>query len=161
MRFHIDPVRYFHGQLDNFLQLDTRHLVSGDQDLKAATDAKSIAAFLDKRRLDVLRDGYAPDLPDIVPQLTFKPILPRERLRIWAEVDTLLERASTIAVIGYSFAQVDEHFNDLLRKSASKAQVVVASPRHQVAWHNASRLVCIKANAQDLDERDLAKRLRP
>lgn len=179
----LSRVRYFHGELARFIEIDSRQVVSGDSDLTAAKDARSVVAFLDKRRLDVTLDGYALDLPDIVPPLTFKPIMSREQLRTWAEVDSVMERASAVAIVGYSFAQVDEHFNDLLRKGASSAPIVVVTRRPHVAWRNAARvlnitkapkmkrfggrdalkagrLTCVAAEAEGLDQQDLLRMLR-
>ena len=83
------------------------------------------------------------DIPSVVPPTTFKPVLSREQLRVWAKADEALAQADAVVIVGYSFAQADEHFNDLLRKSA--ASVTVVARRPEVAWSRAARVLGIEA----------------
>ena len=115
---------------------------TNDAALARATDANTTAEFLGTLRLDVTQ-GYALDLPAIVPPLSFKPVMSREQLRTWSDVDSIMEDASVVLVIGYSFARVDEHFNDLLRKGNAAARIVVIGPRVESAWTSAARILGI------------------
>jgi hypothetical protein len=51
----------------------------------------------------------------------------REQLRTWAAADQALEEAEVVLIVGYSFAAADAHFNDVLRKSATNARIVVVN----------------------------------
>jgi hypothetical protein len=118
-------VHYFHGRLDQYLRVDNRELVTNDQALRDATSVASLVPFMNKLRLEVTRSTI--DLPAIVPPIAFKPVMSREQLRTWADVDDVLHLAELVIVVGYSFALADEHFNDLLRKGNPDAHFVVVN----------------------------------
>jgi hypothetical protein len=118
---------HFHGRLDQYLRVDDREMVANDGEFRALRDDKSIEAFIKSRRLNV-NDGSALDLPGIVPPLTFKPLMSRPQLLAWAAVDSLLQSATHVVIVGYSFAVADEHFNDLLRHAPKLERVTVINP---------------------------------
>lgn len=119
--------RFFHGRLDRYLRVDDRTVVTDSPALRAAIDVEHITEFVGTLRLDI-RDDPALDIPAIVPPISFKPVMSREQLQTWAQADTVLAGAATVVIVGYSFAAADEHFNDLLRKGAAKARVIVVNP---------------------------------
>ena len=178
-----DRICHFHGALDHYLRMDDRSVVADDQRLHSAIDPKSVASFVEGLRLDVAR-GTEIDLPAIVPPLTFKPVLSRDQLLVWAAADGFLQRASAVAVVGYSFAQSDEHFNDLLRKGNPEARISVINPdlfgtaarackvlnvdpnslaaRRDRAGRevlSAGRLACTRARGEEITRQDLADML--
>jgi hypothetical protein len=133
-------VRYFHGRLDEYLKVDTREVVRDDPDLADATTVDGIVKFVDKLRLSI--DSIPEiDLPGIVPPTAFKPVMHRDQLLVWAEVDELLKNATEVVVVGYSFALADEHFNDLLRHANLRSRVVVVNPDIQTASYEACRVL--------------------
>ena len=182
--FHPRPrsVHFFHGRLDQYLKLDTRELVTNDRRLQDATDVASLIPFLDSLRLDVT-SGMDFDLPAIVPPTAFKPIMSREQLLVWADVDGLLQKAELVVIIGYSFARADAHFNDLLRKGATDARFVIVNtdptgPAQELAAIigldpsrlqpterggfdilTGGRITAVHAHAEDLDDDFLVKLL--
>lgn len=147
-----DQVKFFHGRLDRYLRVDDRRVVSGTQALRSATNADSIASFIDQLRLDVADLPHV-DLPSIVPPVAFKPVMSREQLRVWAEADAVLERADVVVIVGYSLAMADEHFNDLLRKSNPRSRVLVVNPDLDTVMRNACRIL-------DIDNSSLATTVR-
>jgi hypothetical protein len=175
-----NQIIHFHGRLDQYIRLDDRTLITGDPQLGAVVDSRTAATFINGLRLDIVRHP-AIDLPAIVPPLTFKPIMSREQLRAWSAADDLLAQAHVVVVVGYSFAQVDAHFNDILRKANPSARVVVVNPDLQGTAELAcaalsldkttlqetttldgrpaletGRLSCLKAFADELSEREFA-----
>lgn len=146
-------VKYFHGTIAHYLRADTREVVKDDADLSAAVDPTSVVAFLHKMRLDVT-GGNELDLPAIVPPLTFKPVMSREQLRTWSEVDSAIERAPSVMVIGYSFAQADEHFNDLLRKGNPSARIIVTSRNATLAWERVCGVLGVSVATGKASQRD-------
>src|SRR4029077_3430147 len=161
-----------------------RQLITDNPQIGRVVDGKSAAAFLDGLRLDINQQP-AIDLPAIVPPLTFKPLMSREQLSAWSAADVLLQKARIVAVVGYSFAQVDGHFNDLLRKGNPGARVIVLNPDLQGTAERAchalsldpatlratdarsrrpglqtGRLTCVKGRADELSKDDVVALLR-
>ncbi len=136
----LSRVKFFHGRLDRYLRLDTRDLVTDDPRLRAAVDVDRVVAFIDALRLDVGEDP-AIDVPAIVPPTTFKPVMSRDQLRVWVEADDMLQKASVVVVVGYSFGLADEHFNDLVRKTHEQTRVVIVNPNLEASVDLGSRLL--------------------
>ncbi len=175
-------VLYFHGRLDRFLRFDDRQVITNSRSLRQAVDSDSVIEFFDHVRLDVAQ-GSGLDLPAIVPPITFKPLMSRDQLLVWAETDALLQKANRILIVGYSFAQADEHFQSLLRSSSAAARIVVVNPDlegiaqragrvlgiersdlqraadhgRQILRHD--RLTCIEAYGEDITAEDLDRLL--
>lgn len=84
------------------------------------------------------------DMPAIGPPIAFKPVMSRDQLRVWADVDELLRRTELVLIVGYSFAQADEHFNDLLRRSNASAKVVVVNIDLSGPARSAARILGIR-----------------
>lgn len=120
-------VLHFHGRLDQYLRVDTREILD-EPSFANASSPDDIAALFGALRLDVAPDSGEIDLPALVPPTTFKPVLSRAQLRTWAETDIAIDAADRILIVGYSFAQSDEHFNDLLRKSKAVVRVLTRDP---------------------------------
>jgi hypothetical protein len=135
-------VCFFHGRLSEYLRLDTRDLVADDPYLVAATSVEGIVRFIEQVRLDITTP-MSIDVPSIVPPTSFKPVTSRAQLLTWARADALINQATEIVVVGYSFALADEHFNDLLRHANSRIKVIVVNPDLAGASREAARVLGI------------------
>lgn len=123
-----DRVCHFHGSHRAYLKLDERIEVDNDKYLLGADSVSAIARVIrDRLRLDVTA-ADALDVPAIVPPLSFKPVMSPDRLRAWSRADSMIQRARSIVIIGYSFSQVDAHFNALLRGAPDDASIVTVNP---------------------------------
>jgi hypothetical protein len=172
-------VLHFHGHLDQVLRIDDRRTFEPTGLGTASPD--ELAKFVRGMRLDVSEYPHV-DFPAIVPPTSFKPLMSRDQLLVWAEADRLIQAANTILVVGYSFGLADEHFNDLLR--SSKARIVVIDPNldgisaracelldvsptalvsRSVGGFDAlisKRLTCLRAMASDVSQELLRECLR-
>lgn len=116
--------KYFHGSNDVVLDFETRVLDKTPATISSTLDLKNYIAGL------TCEFGASPSVkvPGLVPPLIMKPILASEYLDWWYESAQLIENAKTIIIVGYSFAFADEHFNDLIRKRATKATLIAIDP---------------------------------
>lgn len=116
--------KYFHGNNEVVLDFDTRLLDSAPATLTGTVD---LAKYISKLTCEF---GPTPavKVPGLVPPLIMKPILASEYLDWWYEAAQLIANAKTIVIVGYSFAFADEHFNDLIRKRATKARLIAIDP---------------------------------
>ena len=144
-------VKYFHGRLDRYLRADDRTVV--DDVLRATTSVDEVVAFFDHVRLDVAQIPHV-DFPAIVPPISFKPVMSREQLLVWADADECLQRADAVVIVGYSFATADEHFNDLLRKTPPSCRVFVVNPDLEAAMPAACRI--LNVDPQTLERKQIA-----
>lgn len=145
-------VKYFHGRLDRYLRVDDRTSVATDA-LKAAASVDGVVEFFDQVRLDVAQIPQV-DFPAIVPPISFKPVMSREQLLVWADADQCLQRADEVVIVGYSFATADEHFNDLLRKTPPSCRVFVVNPDLETAMPAACRV--LNVDPQTLARKQIA-----
>lgn len=54
-------------------------------------------------------------IPALVPPLRLKPILSHKYIELWSQASDWVKQADHVVVVGYSFNNADEHFNDILR----------------------------------------------
>ncbi|MCR9707706.1 cytochrome P450, partial [Vibrio cholerae] len=54
-----------------------------------------------------------------------KPILSNKYIDTWAKAADLIHNAQKVVVIGYSFNNADEHFNDIIRNSLTRKYDIV------------------------------------
>ena len=54
-------------------------------------------------------------IPALVPPLRLKPILSHRYIELWSQASDWVKQAEHVIVVGYSFNNADEHFNDILR----------------------------------------------
>lgn len=120
-------VHFFHGSCLSYIRLDTRDLLK-DENLLESTTPESIADFVASLDMDV--EAGRVFLPGIVPPLSVKPVICREHLETWYQCGKVIDDASLIIIVGYSFNLADEHLNDLFRKrrGASDAKIIVINP---------------------------------
>ena len=107
---------YFHGGLADYVRMDTRNLLP-------------IENILDCDPAEFIQDIVTPNtdvshknprqqkhvIPALVPPLRLKPILSHSYITLWNKAADWIDKAKHIVVVGYSFNNADEHFNDILR----------------------------------------------
>ena len=147
-------VQFFHGDCLSYIRLETRDLITENQQAQQANSPELIADFIGSLGIDLGNQKIF--LPGIVPPLSVKPVICREHLETWYQSGNLIDRAEGIIITGYSFNLADEHFNDLLRKrrGAMETNVVVINPDLE----DTALKVCkiLSQNADHLNEMTLA-----
>lgn len=112
----IDQTIYFHGGLADYVRMDTRDLLPIDNILEcdpAAFIREIVAPNVDLSQEDITQQRHV--IPALVPPLRLKPILSHRYIDLWSRASNWVEEARHIVVVGYSFNNADEHFNDILR----------------------------------------------
>jgi hypothetical protein len=107
---------YFHGGLAEYVRMDTRDLlpIEDIHDCDPAIFIKEvIAPNVDVTGEDIRLQKHV--IPALVPPLRLKPILSHRYIELWSKASSWVEQAKHIVVVGYSFNNADEHFNDILR----------------------------------------------
>ena len=122
-----ENVVYFHGDLAEYVRMDTRNLMNIENILRC--DPQQVISEIIAPNVDVRGDDarlHRHVIPALVPPLRLKPILSHKYIELWAKAARWVEEASHIVVVGYSFNNADEHFNDILRNHSEKKIDVVA-----------------------------------
>lgn len=134
-------VSHFHGNCLSYLRWDTQEMFGDDDKVAQATSVDRMAEFIGGLDMDVGKGRIF--LPGIVPPLAVKPVLCREFLSAWYRAGEVIDAASAIVVVGYSFNTVDRHFNDLIRKRAghANARLVVINPDIDTTGKNVCSLL--------------------
>lgn len=107
---------YFHGGLGDYVRMDTRDLLPVDQILEcdpAQFIREVVAPNVDVNHEDIRQQRHV--IPALVPPLRLKPILSHRYIELWSEASAWVKEAEHVVVVGYSFNNADEHFNDILR----------------------------------------------
>lgn len=118
---------YFHGGLAEYVRMDTRDLlpIEGILTLDPATFIREqVAPNVDVRHEDVRQQRHV--IPALVPPLRLKPILSHRYINLWSQASDWVVEAKHIVVVGYSFNNADEHFNDILRVHPDRRIDVIA-----------------------------------
>ena len=111
-----DKTIYFHGGLGDYVRMDTRDLLPVDQILNcdpAQFIREVVAPNVDVNHEDIRQQRHV--IPALVPPLRLKPILSHRYIELWSEASDWVREAEHVVVVGYSFNNADEHFNDILR----------------------------------------------
>lgn len=107
---------YFHGGLADYVRMDTRDLLP-IEDIHTCDPAQFIRDYVtpnvDVAHNDLRQQKHV--IPALVPPLRLKPILSHRYIDLWGQASQWVKEASHIVVVGYSFNNADEHFNDILR----------------------------------------------
>ncbi|QSA99341.1 hypothetical protein [Methylococcus sp. EFPC2] len=112
----VENTVYFHGGLAEYVRMDTRDLLSIEnvQGCDPAAFIKDIVApTVNVSHDDPRRQIHV--IPALVPPLRLKPILSHRYIDLWSKASDWVKQAQRIVVVGYSFNNADEHFNDILR----------------------------------------------
>lgn len=107
---------YFHGGLGDYVRMDTRDLIPVDNILKcdpAQFIREVVAPNVDVNNEDLRQQRHV--IPALVPPLRLKPILSHRYIELWSQASDWIKEAEHVVVVGYSFNNADEHFNDILR----------------------------------------------
>ncbi len=107
---------YFHGGLADYVRMDTRDLLPVENILEcdpALFIRDVVAPNVDVNHEDLRQQRHV--IPALVPPLRLKPILSHRYIELWGQASEWVNEASHIVVVGYSFNNADEHFNDILR----------------------------------------------
>lgn len=107
---------YFHGGLGDYVRMDTRDLLPVDDILKcdpAQFIREVVAPNVDVNHEDLRQQRHV--IPALVPPLRLKPILSHRYIELWSQAADWIKEAEHVVVVGYSFNNADEHFNDILR----------------------------------------------
>lgn len=124
-----DRVIYFHGGLSEYVSMATRQLIDIEEDMKSLDPGE----FIKGQKDNICFDGddmrrHRHVIPALVPPLRLKPILSHRYIEAWHEASKRVKNAKKIAIVGYSFNNADEHFNDILRQQLSDKQIAVVGP---------------------------------
>jgi hypothetical protein len=107
---------YFHGGLAEYVRMDTRDLLPIESIL--ACDPASFVREIVAPNVDVSHEDLRQQrhvIPALVPPLRLKPILSHRYIELWSKASDWVKVAQHVVVVGYSFNNADEHFNDILR----------------------------------------------
>lgn len=118
---------YFHGGLAEYVRMDTRDLlpIEGILTLDPATFIREqVAPNVDVKHMDIRQQRHV--IPALVPPLRLKPILSHRYISLWSQASDWVQEAEHIVVVGYSFNNADEHFNDILRVHPDRRIDVIA-----------------------------------
>ena len=122
-----ENVVHFHGDLAEYVRMDTRNMMEIENILSCNPSQfirEIISPNVDVKSDDVRQHRHV--IPALVPPLRLKPILSHRYIELWGKAAQWVKEASHIVVVGYSFNNADEHFNDILRvNSGKKIDVVV------------------------------------
>jgi hypothetical protein len=111
-----DQTIYFHGGLSEYVRMDTRDLLPVDDILNcdpAQFIREVVAPNVDVSHEDLRQQRHV--IPALVPPLRLKPILSHKYIELWSQASDWVKQADHVVVVGYSFNNADEHFNDILR----------------------------------------------
>lgn len=107
---------YFHGGLSDYVRMDTRDLLPVENilDCDPATFIREVVTpNVDLNADDIRQQRHV--IPALVPPLRLKPILSHRYIELWSQASEWVKQAEHVVVVGYSFNNADEHFNDILR----------------------------------------------
>jgi hypothetical protein len=130
-----DKSIYFHGGLAEYVRMDTRDLLPIENilDCDPATFIREIIApNVDVKNEDLRQQRHV--IPALVPPLRLKPILSHRYINLWSEAADWVKEAQRIVVVGYSFNNADEHFNDILRVHPDRYIDIVAPEANSAAF---------------------------
>ncbi|CAI8771049.1 hypothetical protein [Methylococcus capsulatus] len=115
-RLGADRTLYFHGGLADYVRMDTRDLlpIENIHDRDPAEFIRNyVAPNVDVAHEDLNQQRHV--IPALVPPLRLKPILSHRYIELWSKASAWVRESKHIVVVGYSFNNADEHFNDILR----------------------------------------------
>jgi hypothetical protein len=130
-----DDTVYFHGGLSEYVRMDTRDLVDIENILNCDPEKfieTDIAPNIDMA--DENCDNQKHVIPALVPPLRLKPILSHKYIELWYKASQWVHHAKKIVVVGYSFNNADEHFNDIIRVNKYKLFDIVGPHVHSKSF---------------------------
>lgn len=139
---------YFHGGLSDYVRMDTRDLLPVD-DILNCDPAKFIREVVTPN-VDVSSDDLRLQrhvIPALIPPLRLKPILSHKYIELWSQASDWVKEAEHVVVVGYSFNNADEHFNDILRCNPDRRIDVVVP--EAMSTHFVARMEKVFGTAAD------------
>jgi len=123
-----DRVIYFHGGLAEYVSMATRELVplDGIETLNPAEFIRSQEENINFKSENI--EDHKHVIPALVPPLRLKPILSHRYIEAWHKASEWVKKAERIVVVGYSFNNADEHFNDILRQQLHGKDIYIVGP---------------------------------
>lgn len=112
---------YFHGALAQYVRMDTRDLLAIEN--LAECDPERFIREVMTPCINFNSEYVSEQrhvIPALVPPLRLKPVLSQQYIDIWGDASRWIKEANHIVVVGYSFNNSDEHFNDILRNNSDK-----------------------------------------
>lgn len=122
-------VIYFHGGLAEYVRMDTRDLLSIENILSLNPSEfirDVIAPSINLTDCDISKQVHT--IPSLVPPLRLKPVLSNKYIDLWSKSTEWIKEAEHIVIIGYSFNNADEHFNDILRCYHNNKKIDIIVP---------------------------------
>lgn len=118
---------YFHGGLDEYVRMDTRQLLK----IEEIDNLDLVTFFSDNIKPNINVEGsefsaHRHIIPSLVPPLKLKPVLSQKYIDLWSKSKQVIHDAKKVVVIGYSFNDADEHFNDIVRNGNSASYDIIA-----------------------------------
>lgn len=128
-RLGIENTIYFHGGLAEYVRMDTRDLLP-IENISKCNPAEFIKNFV-MPNIDVTNESITQQrhvIPALVPPLRLKPILSHKYINLWSKSSSWVKESKHIIVVGYSFNNADEHFNDILRCANDGKKIDIIAP---------------------------------
>ena len=122
-----DRVIYFHGGLSEYVSMATRELVP-IENIESLNPADFLKEQAGNIHFEDEKAHCRHVIPALVPPLRLKPILSHRYIESWHNASEWVKRADRIVVVGYSFNNADEHFNDILRQQMHGKTVTIVGP---------------------------------
>lgn len=126
-RLGVQQTLYFHGGLADYVRMDTRDLlpIENIHDCDPAQFIRDcVTPNVNVTHEDIRQQRHV--IPALVPPLRLKPILSHRYIELWSQASAWVKEAKHIVVVGYSFNNADEHFNDILRCHPDRRIDIVA-----------------------------------
>ena len=64
-------------------------------------------------------------IPSMMPPMDVKPLISNEYLERWVKAKNIIDDAERIIVVGYSFSEKDDHFNDMIFNANPKVKEII------------------------------------
>ena len=118
---------HFHGDLSHYVDYRTEKEIpnyDGETDLCEILDC----FIKDKKDREV---SEIVPIPSMMPPLEIKPLISNSYLDRWIKAKRKIDEADRIFVVGYSFSQKDDHFNELIYEAngKDKKEIYIISPK--------------------------------
>ena len=144
-----ENVIYFHGGLSEYVRMDTRNLLQIENIINcdpAHFIREIITPNVDVKHENIRKQRHI--IPALVPPLRLKPILSHKYIELWAKAAEWIKDAKHIVVVGYSFNNADEHFNDILRCNPERKFDIVVPEANTPSFKERMEKVFNKPNDQ-------------
>lgn len=141
---------YFHGSIDRYIENYEEEIIEDYEEWDKDKLKDKLLQFIEEKIINGINfDKGKYILPSIIPPLKLKPVISSKYIETWYNAKKLIDEASKIIIIGYSFSHADEHFNDLIRKNRNK-NIIIINPDLKTVIKNTEKIFLF--NQQELKE---------